>query len=402
MNAMRASCPRPVELSRALATGNDGPLREHLRKCTSCAQEWDAHGQITQAARSLPVAAPTPEQIGEVRAAMLAAAGGLPATGTRRSLRVLWVAAAICAAGVGVAVGLRMLLTESQVVSRAVPAGPVYRASIHPHQGAQFFRVGSAPDEIVRLTEGAITVEVAVLQPGERFRVITDDGEVEVRGTAFDVAATDDRLRSVRVLHGTVEVRPGDLARVVLAPGERWDAELARAQERAPELVPARRMAKSTASVRRRSTAKPPPADAPARVAPKRPIEVFFDEGWAALAKGEPSRAATAFEHAAQAAPDDPLAEDAQFWRGAALARAVRPKPAISALKSFLARYPSSARAGEASAMLGWLLLDAGDLDGADARFRAAAGDPADSVRASSRKGLETALQRRAALRQQR
>jgi len=135
--------------------------------------------------------------------------------------------------------------------------------------------------------------------------------------------------------------------------------------------------------------------DAGARPADKRPIERFFEEGWAALAANDPARAAEAFARAARSAPDDPLAEDAWFWRGSALARAGRSNLAIPALASFIDDYPRSPRAGEASAMLGWLLLDADDVDGAEARFRAAARDRVDAVRTSAAKGLEAVKQRR-------
>jgi TolA-binding protein len=133
-------------------------------------------------------------------------------------------------------------------------------------------------------------------------------------------------------------------------------------------------------------------AAAPTRA--KRPIEVLFERGWAELAAGDTRAAAGAFEQAIQAAPDDPLAEDAWFWRASALARA-KDAAAARALDAFLARYPRSPRAGEASAMLGWLVIDR-DLDRAEALFRAAAKDRVPAVRTSGDKGLAAVAQRRA------
>ncbi len=72
--------------------------------------------------------------------------------------------------------------------------------------------------------DGTVTVEVDRLQPGERFRIVTGDAEVEVRGTAFDVTAAGDRLRSVRVMHGSVEVRPAGGSVRILSPGQAWEA----------------------------------------------------------------------------------------------------------------------------------------------------------------------------------
>ena len=171
---------------------------------------------------------------------------------------------------------------------------------------------------------------------------------------------------SVRVLHGRVEVRRERAAAVVLAAGEQWSAPVAAATP-----------SSSTA------------ASAPAAPSPTaRPIERLFQEGWAALSAGEPGRAAELLDKAALADPADPLAEDAAYWRAVALGRDGRGPASASALGAFLARYPRSARAGEASAMLGWLLLDEGDVDGAGRAFRAAAADPAEAVRRSAQKGL--------------
>jgi hypothetical protein len=49
---------------------------------------------------------------------------------------------------------------------------------------------------------------------------------------------------------------------------------------------------------------------------------------------------------------------------------------------------------GEASALLGWLLLESGDKAGATSRFRTALADPVERVRANARAGLQ-AVERR-------
>src|SRR5205809_310350 len=63
------------------------------------------------------------------------------------------------------------------------------RASIRAIGNARFFRAQPPPDEIVRLDDGRIELDVNPLAAGERFRVVTDAGEVEVRGTIFEVLA---------------------------------------------------------------------------------------------------------------------------------------------------------------------------------------------------------------------
>ncbi len=493
MSAM--TCPQPADLSRAIASGIDPELRAHLRECDACADEVEAHAAIVNAARDLPIVEPTREQAYELRSALQAAAQVRPPMVSFRAMWATSAAVVLCAAAVLLVFGLRGTKGPDAVAMQ-------YRGSVHAHDGARYIRVGGPPDEIVRLMDGTLTVEVEKLLPGERFRVVTDDGEVEVRGTAFDVSARDDKLRAVRVLHGRVEVRSDHAsAPVMLDVDQRWDVtklasvdptiaappgpsvedsgleivatQATAATATAPSATttvpaPARPsittdVAKPTATAPTATTA-PPPAKAtvpttsaparssittdvaktstpvrpsittdvakpttpakptttkldplsprapgprapttpslttgtpPAKTVNKRPIELLFDEGWSALASGDPRRAATAFEKAARTAPDDPLAEDAWFWRASALSQA-RASGASEALATFLKQYTRSPRAGEASAMLGWLLLERGDLDAAEARFRAAANDRVDRVRGSAAKGLAAVEQRRA------
>jgi TolA-binding protein len=198
----------------------------------------------------------------------------------------------------------------------------------------------------------------------------------------------------------------------VLGTGERWEPVLARADlpldPPPPTTSPKAATPPATSPPATSPKAATPPATSPpatsrpqalttgqpARPAIKRPIELLFEEGWAALAAGDPRGAAGVFERAARSAPDDPLAEDAWFWRASSLAKAKSPA-APGALDQFLSRYPRSPRAGEASAVLGWLLLDA-DLDRAEALFRVAAADRVSAVRASGTKGLSAVAQKRA------
>jgi TolA-binding protein len=104
---------------------------------------------------------------------------------------------------------------------------------------------------------------------------------------------------------------------------------------------------------------------------------------------GDFQKAATGFASVIAVSPAGPLADEGAFWRAVALARAGSSGAAIAAFRDMLDRYGTSPRGGEASAMLGWLLVDAHQWDEAARRFRAAAGDPTDAVRISARKGLD-------------
>jgi len=113
-----------------------------------------------------------------------------------------------------------------------------------------------------------------------------------------------------------------------------------------------------------------------------------------ALRAGDARSAASSFSAACALSRHDALGEDACFWSGAAAKRAGDTQTARTALTSFLHDFPSSARAPEASALLGWILLDANDLDGAAALFHRAEHDRVPQVRDSAQRGL-TAIERK-------
>lgn len=124
------------------------------------------------------------------------------------------------------------------------------------------------------------------------------------------------------------------------------------------------------------------------------PGEAEFRAGWTALKGGDPASAAASFE-AARKAKGSAVAEDASFWEGIALARAGQSRNAIVALRRFVVTYPSSSRAGEAAAKLGWLLYDAGDLDAAERQFERAVDNIVPKVQKSARDGLEAVARKR-------
>jgi len=134
------------------------------------------------------------------------------------------------------------------------------------------------------------------------------------------------------------------------------------------------------------AAAPPSPTPAPAL---RPPEEVSYDDAWTALRGGDFAHAAGGFARVVLLAPDSPLGEDAGFWRAVALARGKRSLEAVAAFHDFLDGYARSSRAGAASAMLGWLLIDARAFDEAERRFQAAAGDPDPAIRRSARAGLD-------------
>ncbi len=160
----------------------------------------------------------------------------------------------------------------------------------------------------------------------------------------------------------------------------RAETDPAAPQKTLERLVPARKLS----LVGHRAPAETPSANE---------AEIAFARGWSALRTGDFSIAAEAFGRVS-AGKDSALAQDALFWRGVALDRAGRFEPARQVLANFLARYPDSDRKGEASVILGWLLVRSGDLADARVRFTGALQDPAERVRSSARAGLTAAQPR--------
>lgn len=395
-------CLDELELARALTGDASERVLAHLAGCTRCGDEANAFRRMIELARRGAPPSPSFERTEQLRTQILARTEleqeheheqERPSPRRRSRAWLLVGAAAVSAAVVALAV---ISAGTTPTAPRGVEPAVQRRGTVNPRTTARFQLVGVQPDEVVRLTDGTVHVEVAPLGAGERFRVVTSDGEVEVRGTAFDVTAANDRLRSVLVSHGRVEVRSARRPTIVLEAGQRWDAPEVAVEAMPPpatRTVPqreAQRPAPRAAPPEPRSEASPPPITV-ARSASER----AFSEGWDALRDGDAAAAASHFEQCLALEPAGALNEDAAFWHGIALARAGRRAGATRALTHFLESYAESPRAGEASMTLGWLLLDDGDLDGAARRFRAAAGDVSATVRASAAEGLAEIARRR-------
>lgn len=291
------------------------------------------------------------------------------------------------------------------------------------------FEIDSSwPDYVVRLDDGRLSITVMPLATGERFRVKTADAQLEVRGTHFVVGADNGRLTSVVVDEGWVELtRPNELP-IELRTGDSWPVvKTADVEATAPTIAPpiepptptaptipsntiphdppptrqpdtrtkttAKKATTQTSIPTTSSTIEATPTTvisttkAPA-VPPPTPGEADFRAGWAALRAGDATSAVKSFEKACTTADNDAVGEDACFWSGAAAKRAGDNAKTKTALMLFLRKFPSSPRAAEASALIGWALYDAGDLAGAKPYFERASNDKVPKVRESARKGL--------------
>jgi TolA-binding protein len=390
-----------VELERAFWEHDDA-VRTHVQGCPVCQPHWADIGALAGACADLAGSPPAFVRRDEIREALRSLTIDPRERNLAGWLRVVAPSAASAAAAAALILWAWPVGRGAAPPPSAAPpqAVAVHRATLLEHDGARFLRVGAQPDEIVRLVDGTLSVDVAPLQPGERFRILTGDAEIEVKGTAFDATVEKDRLVAVRVVHGRVEVRTNHAEAQTLTAGATWTAPAtAAAVVRAAKAPLPATVSAAPARALTRRPPRPRPAPPPAAVqttadagvpAPvaRRAGRGSFLRGWQLLRDGELESAAEELNRAAVLAGTDAEAEDARFWRAVALARGGREGAAMDELVAFVKRYPASLRAGEASVMLGWLLLERGAYDEAERRFRAGVVDPARRVRASATSGL--------------
>jgi hypothetical protein len=218
---MTDPCPAPEALARAVSGGAPEAMTEHVASCAACGLEWESAKRLRSLAGALPFDGPEPERVAAVRSRVVERA--IAARRLAAARLALYPLLAVAAAAV-FAIGLRGF---ARAPIRMEPA-PRYHGTVVATPSAHWSRASAAPDEVVVLEAGTIHVEVTPLGPGERFRVRAGDGEVEVRGTAFDVDVEAGHLTRVAVDHGRVEVRGVGAPAAILGAGERWRAEEAK------------------------------------------------------------------------------------------------------------------------------------------------------------------------------
>jgi TolA-binding protein len=376
----------------------------------------DPMDDLGELARELPVAAVDPDRRARRRDALLdAIADVAPARTARTAPGRGWMmpAALGLAAAAAIAIVVVGWLARRPAASRVATSQATVQLAAAADLDHVTRVVDGVNDEIVRLRGGRISVAVTHLAPDQRFRVITGDAEVEVRGTAFDVVVEADRLVAVTVWHGLVEVRVHDGGTFAVAGGAQWSrvtgaVSAIAAAAPAPEPVPvpadpssppdpattatAAKSASPSIAKRTSRDADRPRGDVaipdPAATPTAADNERAFRAGRDAIRAGDFDAAATALATAITLAPDAPLAEDARYWHGVALARAGRDAEARRALDEFLARHPDSAWAGRAALIIATSLTRTGDPRAARPYLERALADPDAGVRASARAAL--------------
>ena len=421
MMLRRTGCPSPAELERAY-WARDERVGAHVDACAPCAGAWKEIAALVDAGRHIEPPPVSPQRRDELRTVLLSKEDASEASGRRWSWR--FAVPALAAAAALIAFGWWWLGARDEG-DRAPVVARTPRAEMLDHGGARYLRASEGAEEIVRLSDGTLTVRVAALAPGERFRLVTGDAELVASDAAFDVTAASDRLRGVRVIRGAVELRAAGSGPRMLHEGEKWTGVIALAPAEppvpapvpvpvpVPEAATVELLKPRKARVRERDLtenapvldAPPAPLAAQATVdaAPPAPAtrvrseaQRAFADGWSAIRSGQFQAAAGAFERAAGLATDARTIEDARYWRAVALGRDGRVAEAVTAFTDYLATYPRSARAGEASVILGWFELERADLDAAERHFAAGTQDSSAAVRKSAAEGLAAVRRARA------
>jgi len=395
-------CPPGWKLTRAVSCGLDANIGWHLSGCPRCSAQYRMLRKLQHATANLPEP-PMPAEVRKNLATRILAApfSAPPPERHRATWFALTAFAALAITLASVWAARRVASSSNKLPVARAPSSRPSHASIRAIGAARFSRIQPPPNEVVRVDEGTVDLEVTPLSGADRFRVVTGDATIEVRGTAFEVSARAHELLAVHVWRGRVEVRSPSGAMNVLDAGDEWvsgsfrrpsdptsaaptaPASSALGSTRPVATRPLRAhtraalaLATSARSVRPRAADLAPPAGA------------SFDAAWSLLRRGEARAAAAAFDAVARAPGERGVAEDALYWKSVALLRARDAPASRAALIDFTSRFPGSPRIGEASVMLGWSLLQSGDAQGARAVFGRALRDPSDVVRASAREGM--------------
>lgn len=378
---MRALCAQAWQ-AEAVEDGRlSGAEREsferHAAICADCRRERLVLAKLRAAAERLPLSEQAPLERRRQRQLLLRRASELGQRSGEPFRRWPVPALALLAVlGVGlfgltrsVDTPLPPVATVTAPVATVTAPAPTYRLNAAP--GTQW-RVLEAGEALrLRLDMGEVELQVDKLSAGQRFVLELPDGEVEVVGTRFQVAASALGTEQVRVSEGRVALRLTRRAPLFLAAGESW--------ERASEQQEAVRQVKPDAGVRAQSPAgaaaersasgvgraQPSTPDAgsqprPSSSAAAESVEADqragagadFARAMAAFDAGDYGRAERAFFAFERRHSGDARCEDATFLRAVARARRGDAAGASAIAREYLEQYPSGLRVREAKQLI--------------------------------------------------
>lgn len=335
----------------------------HLRLCATCASVAARDAFVRALATSSPSNAPRELDLRRMRACVLREAAEAANRSPGSTRRVLITAVSIALACTALVFVRHRASPISPVVHSDVhseppanSARPEFAGVVFPRDGARWSQIRDRTSEQVRLDIGTLLVRVRHQLPDERFVVQLPDGQIEVRGTSFEVTVAAGKTEHVRVYEGVVALRIGGSTDTVLSEGSTWDAE--RTPVAAPSDIdgppPARPEARKPRRVQSVSVEPIPSARADDGAdAYSRAVELFEARRY--------PEAAIAFRDFMSEHPSSDLGEDATFLEGAALARAGRLDAAALVAEQHLHKFPHSFHRKDASILVARAARDRGD-----------------------------------------
>jgi TolA-binding protein len=328
-------------------------FERHLRACSACSGQLERDERLRELARALPDADPGELPLRRLRARVMRdAATGDVRPGRPRGWR-LAATAAVVLVGLGgwAAVASRHVPTVTSVTSvtvatasgagapsptespGAVLVTETLAGTVVASAGSRWSQKRGGGVEEIAFEDGSLHMHVRPLAAGERLVVVLPDGELEVRGTTFDVDVTQGATTRVHVDEGVVELRLRGQTLRRLQATETWVATAPTASRQLPPLAP------------------------PAHTAASEPVAAAdgiggYSAAMELLRGGRNDEAAAAFHAFALSQPRAPQAEDASFLEAVALARAGRIDAAGLAAEHHLASYPGSFHRKEAAILV--------------------------------------------------
>lgn len=371
------TCDRSWEID-ALREGKLGvkdaeAFERHLRACPDCAAEKANADRLRMLGSESPPASPSALELRRIRQRMLRSqALGERPSGPARARFVAIVALVAVAATVVVLVMRQPRPAAIAIAAAVAPSAsaaavtPALAGTVEPAEGAVWSQTRVDRIEHVTLDEGHLHIHVRHQERGERFFVDLPDGDLEVRGTTFDVDAHAGATRLVSVEEGVVAWRRAGSDEILLHAGDAWTATQPSSSRAAP--AP--------------SSPPPPSSSSPA----SRPQASEPDDGTRAYGaaldlfrRAHYLEASLAFERLLASHPHAAQAEDASYLDALSLARAGRTDAAGAAASHHLRAFPASFHRKDASILVARAARDRGDCEDVRRILAPWLGSPPDS-----------------------
>jgi hypothetical protein len=341
-----SDCERSWELE-IYREGRLGPkdarsFERHLKACSECKYRNESFERLRVLGGAISQDGPNELTMRRLRTRILrdVATGATPREprGWTRVAMAASIALAVGGGAVWLVDGKRAPKVAAPVAATTTAQGaaPVeaLAGTVAPVADARWTQARHDGVERVTLDDGTLAVHVRPQRLGERFLVVMPDGELEVRGTTFEVTVAGGATTRVRVDEGVVELRLRGRDVVRLERGGAWTPP-APVTANAPEKATPPRAVPSVLPV-------PAPDDGASA----------YSSAVDLLRAGRGDDAAAAFHAFILAHPAAPQAEDASYLEAVALARAGRVDAAGLAADHHLASFPASFHRKEAAILV--------------------------------------------------